>query len=81
MSHKSYIRLVLMKRLAPLPIRELRAQMEIKGLTLREVATRADVKYTVCSSVLSGYITAPDLLERIRAAIESAATPKDAIAA
>lgn len=69
-----------MKRVPPPEMRQLRAQMALKNITLKEVSRLSGVAYTVCSQVLSGYVGDPDKVAKVRAAIATAPEP-EAVAA
>lgn len=60
---------------APLPLRRLRAKMLIKNLTMRDVATAAEVPYTTACAILRGRLIHPEHLQRLRGVIESAPAP------
>ncbi len=53
----------------PMYLRRLRSRMELKGLTLRDVSTRANVPYTMASAILRGRLVHPEYLTRLRCAI------------
>lgn len=75
----AYIRVV-MKHVAPLAIRRLRSQMELKALSLKWVAAESGVNYTIASAILSGKRIDPENLKKISCAIKSAPAPDSAIA-
>lgn len=56
----------------PLPIRELRAQMELKEISLEEVSTRAGVSYTTASAVLNARVFYREAFFKLKHAIEDA---------
>jgi len=59
----------------PLSLRRLRADMELKDLSLADVARLSGIPYTVLSALLNGRIVNPKHLARARAAIHLAAMP------
>ena len=59
----------------PLHIRKLRAEMELKDLSLRAVSDRSGVNYGTASSVLSGRRVHPEELKRLSQAIRTAPVP------
>ena len=63
-----------------LPLRKLKAKMEIKALSLRDVATRSGVPYNTCSLILNGRFVDPEYLRRIKKAINDAPMPEEAVA-
>jgi len=67
-----------MKVIAPLAIRKLRAEMELKNLSLRAVAEAAEVNYSIASQVLSGRLIHPRALAKIRAVIKATRSPEEA---
>jgi predicted transcriptional regulator len=60
----------------PLKLRQLKAEMVMKELTLVTVAKEADVPYSTTSQLLSGRMNHPLRLARIRAVIERAPLAK-----
>ena len=62
------------------PQRELKAEMVLKDLTLRDVSRLAGVEYVRCSEILGGSRIDPERLSKIAAAIRKAPTPKGAVA-
>jgi len=65
-----------MKVIPPLPVRQLRAQMELKALSLKEVSRRSKVPYQVCSMLLRGTFVSHTRLALVEKAIESAKSPE-----
>jgi hypothetical protein len=63
--------------LIPRRIRELRAEMEMKALTLRKVAAAAQVPYWSASAILRGRHVDPDRLSRLKKVIEKAPMPAE----
>lgn len=61
----------------PTELRELKAQIVRKGLTLRAIAQAAGVEYYRASSVLSGRFNDEHSLGRLRSQIESAPLPEE----
>ncbi len=61
-----------MKVIAPLGIRKLRAEMEIKNLSLGDVSKASRIPYPTVSGILNGRLISPDRLERIEDAIRRA---------
>ncbi len=59
----------------PTPIRELRAKMALKDLSLSDVSDLAGLPYTTVSAVLRGRLARPAFLKKVRAVIVSAPTP------
>lgn len=57
---------------APLPMRKLKAQMVLKGLSLGDVSRRSRVPYQQCSEILNGTRVHPEKARKIRHAIETA---------
>jgi hypothetical protein len=57
-------------------IRELRSEMELKDLSLREVSNAAGVCYTAASAILSGRLINPTALKKLRTAITAAPMPE-----
>lgn len=70
-----------MKVIAPKKVRELKAQMVLKALSLEEVARRAKVNYSVASAILKGRRVDPDNLARLRNVIAGSPMPEEATAA
>lgn len=62
----------------PLPLRELKAQMALKDLSLKEVAKKAKVHYPTASLILSGRLQDTQRLSALRKAIERAPMPTEA---
>ncbi len=50
----------------PIPHRHLKAEMILRGLTLRQLSTLARVDYTRACEVLNGTRIAPATLEKLR---------------
>lgn len=59
----------------PLALRELKAQMELKELSLTEVAKRAKLNRSIASDLLNGRRVDPRRLRLIERVIERAITP------
>lgn len=70
-----------MNAVPPLEIRKLRAAMELKNLSLRDVSARSGVGYSQCSQILNGRLNHAAYFNRIRRAIRTAPKPLEAIAA
>jgi predicted transcriptional regulator len=64
----------------PGSLRRLKAKMALKGLTLREVASRANVPYSTASNVLNGAWIHREYLRRLEKAIREAPMPEEATA-
>ena len=64
----------------PIEIRRLRARMELKELSLKDVADAANGPYATCSQILKGRLVHPEYLRRIKAAIRRAPQPLEAAA-
>ena len=58
--------------IVPLPIRRLRAKMEMKMLTMRSISATTGIPYTSVSAILCGRLVHPQYLRRIQIAIEDA---------
>lgn len=56
----------------PRPMRKLKAQMVLKGLSLGDVSRRSGVPYNQCSEILNGTRVHEAKSVKIRRAIESA---------
>ena len=69
-----------MKPVLPLPIRELRAQAELKGLSLYDISVGSEVPYAEASRVLNGRQTSPAHLQKVSDFIRKARMPKEATA-
>lgn len=69
-----------MKLVPPLSIRKLRAQMELKSLTMTSVATRAGIRLSRASEVLNGRRNDPAALRELKRVIREAAMPQEAAA-
>lgn len=65
----------MLRMTAPLALRKLKAQMVLKDLPLRDVATKAGVGYTRASELLNGQRVDPKDLERLRQVIKAAPMP------
>lgn len=63
-----------------IPLRQLKAQMALKDLTLKDVSRRSGVPYQQCSEILNGTRVHADKARRIKRAIETAAVPKEVLA-
>ena len=61
-----------MKLIPPPEIRALRAQMELKALSIKEVSQLSRLPYQTCSAILRGRQVHPKYLLKIQAAIEKA---------
>lgn len=66
-----------MKRKIPRSIRQLRAERELKNLTLLEVSQRARLGYSETSRVLNGRLLDADKIDKVRQAIRRAPEPKE----
>jgi hypothetical protein len=62
----------------PLPLRELKASMILKDLSLRDVADLSKVNYSVVSAILLGTRIDPKNLAKIERVITAAKLPKEA---
>lgn len=60
----------------PLPLRELRAQMTLAHLSLRDVSRLSRISYARCSEILGGVRIAPEKLAVIRRVITTAPIPQ-----
>lgn len=60
----------------PIPLRNLKAMMALKDLSLRDVSRRSGVPYTMCSAILNGRLIHTEYARRIQRAIETAPKPK-----
>jgi hypothetical protein len=60
------------------PLRKLKAQMIIKGLSLGDVARLARVPYTTASSILNGQLVHPEYRRQLENAVRQAPTPQEA---
>lgn len=69
-----------MNAVPPLPLRKLRAEMQLKNLSLREVSERSGVRYAQASQVLKGRLIHPGYLELIRRVIKAAPHPLEVAA-
>ena len=56
----------------PIPERTLKADLALKGLTLKEAARRAGINYSVACSIINGKRIEPDRLRKLRSVISSA---------
>ena len=70
-----------MKAVLPKSIRELRAQMELKALTLRDVSELTGIPYGTCSQLLNGKLIHPNRLALISKSISKAKEIREAVAA
>jgi len=61
----------------PLPLRELKAKMILKDLSLKSVAKRAKVHYPTASLILSGRLRDTKRLSALRRVIEAAPMPSE----
>lgn len=68
------------KLIAPLPIRRLRAAMELKALTLKDVVDAAGVNYTTASATLTGRHHNPQTLAKLKKVIKAAPMPEEVAA-
>jgi hypothetical protein len=59
----------------PLHLRQLKAQMALKGLTLKEVVEAADVNYSIASAILNGIRVQEDILVKLAGVINKAPMP------
>jgi transcriptional regulator with XRE-family HTH domain len=64
----------------PLPIRKLRAEMEMKNLSLKQVSALSGVTYSQCSMILNGRLLHPQFFAKIRRAIKAAPAPMEVAA-
>jgi predicted transcriptional regulator len=62
----------------PVPLRKLKAAMALKDLSLRDVATRANVPYGTACQILNGNWMHAEYLRRIKKAIREAPEPQEA---
>jgi transcriptional regulator with XRE-family HTH domain len=62
---------------APLHLRKIKAEMALKGISLAELAEKAEVNYTVASSILSGRRVDPTGFEKLKATISKFKMPKE----
>ncbi len=69
-----------MKHVPPLEIRELRAMMALKNLSLRDVSAASGVGYSVASAVLTGRTIYPAALAKLRKVIQRSAKPEEVAA-
>lgn len=60
-----------------LPHRQLKAQMILKGLSLRTVSQLSGVEYVRCSEILNGRRIDPARLSKIAAKINAAPMPEE----
>jgi transcriptional regulator with XRE-family HTH domain len=63
-----------------IPMRNLKAKMMLKDLSLKDVSRRSGVPYTMASAILNGRMVHPEYARRIQRAIEGAPAPKGALA-
>ncbi len=69
--------------LIPLHLRELRAEMAMKGLSVKEVAERTRhprIPYSTTSQVLNGRLISPERLKEIKRVIHSARAQQEVAA-
>ena len=62
----------------PRHLRELKAKMALKGLSLSDVATQSGVHYTTASMILNGRLLSPKNLAKIEEVIKTAEDMKGA---
>jgi predicted transcriptional regulator len=74
---KRRIKMQAMKRVFPRHIRQLRAERELKNLTLAEVSHRARLGYSETSRILNGRLVDGEKLNRVRRAIRTAPEPRE----
>lgn len=60
----------------PRPLRELKAMMVLKHLSIDDVARGARMNYLTACRILKGRLVDPDRLVKLRAFIERAHTPE-----
>jgi predicted transcriptional regulator len=58
--------------------RQLKADMILRGLSLRDVSKISKVPYSTCSQILNGHWVHPEYLRRIQKAISSAPVLQEA---
>lgn len=56
----------------PKPIRDVKAAMVLKNLSLREVSNRAKVHYNTASAILRGRIIHPEAFQRLATVVQNA---------
>lgn len=61
----------------PLSLRQLKADMVLKGLSLNDVSSAAGVPYPVASAILNGRLDQPERLILIRKIIADAPMPEE----
>jgi hypothetical protein len=64
----------------PLSLRQLKAEMVLKDLTLTKVAKGARIEITLASKILNGRVIDPQKLSALRSLIVSAAIPGEVAA-
>jgi transcriptional regulator with XRE-family HTH domain len=64
------------KTTVPIELRRLRAKMNLKGLSLKEVSRLSGVGYTYCSNILAGRFNDATRLMAIKRAIRNAPMPE-----
>jgi hypothetical protein len=64
----------------PMSLRQLKAEMVLKGLSLREVSERSKVEYRRCSEILNGHRNDLVRLTKIERAIRTAPTHPEEVA-
>lgn len=64
----------------PLFLRQLKAEMALKDLTLRSVAKKAGVTYSTASELLNGTRIDPERLNKLSTTINRAPMPQEAAA-
>ena len=57
-----------MSAVPPLQVRKLRAEMQMKNLSLKEVSAASGVTYSQCSQILNGRLLHAEFLAKIRRA-------------
>ena len=66
-----------LKDLKPLRVRRAKADMQMKQLSLRQVAKLAGMNYSTVSQVLNGRLNSPARLAKIERVIERCAMPEE----
>jgi transcriptional regulator with XRE-family HTH domain len=59
----------------PIELRELRAEMVMKELTVKEISDATGIAYTTVSSIINGRIVHPANLDKIRRIVAQAKIP------
>lgn len=67
------------KSVAPLPVRRIRANIELKDLRLDWIAEKATVPYQMASALLTGRRVDPALLTLVERAVNAAPSPEDTL--